>query len=163
MLALTASDKGFSFQHKAYGPLRSQLNALIRFAHRVSGLQFIIFNFFYRSLPKDDNCQTMSQSCRELAADVDCSVQAELENILAEYQREIIRFLARTSPMFYVTVAYFVLRAIRSMLMQKVHNWKGALNSASAKYSSAVWAETALEEAMYEQRSSEVHRNGVIA
>ena len=158
-VALNHRDRGFGFETPAYGQLRAHLNATIRFAHRLSTVQVVIFRIVRFICARGVAIDAPLNRPNELLGDVDSAIQGEATEIVVLWRSALLRFLLRTSPLFYFLCGFSVLRHAVSALfrgiIKEVSVWKNALRSAVAPYSAAVWAEIAIEEAMKDAHTFE--------
>ena len=154
-VALRHREDGFSFDSPAYGTLRRQIHASIRFAHRVNMIQVLLFMFFRRLYFSDVNVPDQNIDRGELLGNVDDSVQADIMTVLCQWDNAVISYLMRTSPLFYATWFTMVVK----LLMEKVlEQRKASPKTATSGVSSVVWTDVALADA-----NSEVDEESMMA
>ena len=100
-----------SFEHPAYGMLRSTLNGFLRFAHTLSFWQIFIFIIIVRkekmSLP-----HSYEEEWEKVTRDLDDEIKTQLNQYLGALHFSILKHLIFSSPLLMVTIfapviAYF--------------------------------------------------------
>jgi hypothetical protein len=88
------------FNGYAYGGLRQQINALIRFAHRLSFLRAAIIVTF--SPPKPQGAAHSFESWQQSVAALDPAVRDRLRAIHLEVVFQMARYIVMTSPLLLI-------------------------------------------------------------
>jgi hypothetical protein len=91
------------FEHKAYGQLRSAMNGFIRFGHRVSLLQAILFLIFGRSdfgSTRNDFDENWESALKELDSDV----RSAMENYRKQMNWILVQHLVASSPILVASI-----------------------------------------------------------
>jgi hypothetical protein len=145
----------FSFDHDSYGQLRRQFHCAIRYAHRVSTMRALVFMVSQFVIGPRVRITSMNDPRYEAVVKIDPVVRPELKEVTRMWDRALIKYLALTSPLFWVSVGAVVGTAFVASLMRfmiRSFVMKTAIGKAYAKFTSVVWAEVAIADAMEEER-----------
>jgi hypothetical protein len=145
----------FSFEHEAYGQLRRQFNKAIRYAHRVSTFKVLVFLLGQFIIGPRINFRSMKAPWDVAVESVDSVLQPEIREVIKMWDRALAKYLALTSPLFILCIAGAVFCAIVMAIfnsMLKKLAMRFAVSQASARFSSVVWTEVAIVDAMEEER-----------
>lgn len=147
-IAALGDGSGFGFGHPVYGGLRRQFNGAIRFAHRLNMIQICAFLVCRLLMGPRVKFDELIQPLEKQLEDVDCATQAQILKVKAEWDTATLRYLMRTSPLFYLAfvllvVRYFVV-ALACYLAKKVTLPKRGFRGVSEQISCTVWQDVAM-------------------
>ncbi len=154
----------FDFTHPAYGILRTQFNGSIRFAHRLNMVQLFIFKIFRKFIGPQNPPDILGIEFDRKLDTVDCEVQAEIMKIREAWSAATIRFLMRTSLLFYFTLLVFglrtILEAVANFLAKKVRFSTASFRRLPSRISTSVWDDIAFANRLDNDASEEFEHPG---
>lgn len=151
-VALRNQNKGFGFNCPAYGQIRRQIHASIRYAHRVNMAQVLVFMYFRRLFFPDIVVPDHNKERAKLLGHAEEPVQAEVMSVLCQWDDAVISYLRRTSPTFHILWTIFYICECIGAVFEHREN-VGC--STTSDVSSVVWTDVALADATSEAENDE--------
>jgi hypothetical protein len=141
---------GFSFTHPHYGALRSHFHASIRFAHRMNMMQLLVVRVIQSRFAPIET--PMVHERTNFLAGVECETQAKILGVINLWHLAVVKFLARTSPLFHIMLVYWFAKAVIKVMTTRFKMQPG-FPSESSRVSAAMWTEVALAEDLEESEA----------
>lgn len=116
-----AADGVVPFDHKAYGLLRSTMNGLIRFGHKLDIMQVVIFSLTSRS------GREFSEDWQQALESLDPDARAKHDEVLRKVHLIVLRHLVMSSPLLWIAVfpllsgkvaAWFIARLSKGLFVR---------------------------------------------
>lgn len=156
-LAFDGDGSGFSFDHPVYGKLRRQFHGAIRLAHRLSMVQICVFFVFRLIFGPRVKFDEMIPPLESQLGGVDDRTQARILEIKEEWNMATLRYLMRTSPLFYVAFAllfgWLAIFRFADYLANKV----AMRRLVSERISCTVWQDVAMADYVEQFEAAELH------
>jgi hypothetical protein len=105
-----AADGKISFDHPAYGMLRSTMNGLLQFGHRISLFNMIIVVSVMGGPPPDE--KTFSMRWRKCTQELDGSIMAKFNDYRRRMNFLLVRQLLIGSPILFLLILPYGLAAL---------------------------------------------------
>ncbi len=128
---LALENENFSFNDEFYRELENNINALIRFAHRISYLETLIFSLWFKfKYPTIIKVTRFSLKKEEfLKKSTDKKLNRELENKIAEMNRVVFDYLFMTSPIFILVTLFKIIIFVIKKCYRKNKNLLKAIKN----------------------------------
>lgn len=116
-----ASDGGISFDHPAYGVLRTTMNGFIRFCHRLSLLQIIVLALF-TTRPLQEG--VFNRDWKAVSGGLQTDVLNQLESYRGRMERLLLIYLMLVSPAISLILFSLVLL---TLMLKSLADFRNAL------------------------------------
>lgn len=117
-LADANRDSEFTFGMPAYEEFRKELNAIIRFAHRISFARAMLFHYARQVfLPQIATYQIVRKSWLIIVGIQDEKLRAELNETVRAMNWKIVKFMMKTSPLCLLFAGVVIIRVFLHVLI----------------------------------------------
>lgn len=155
-LAFEGDGSGFGFDHPVYGTLRRQFHSSIRLAHRLSMIQVCTFFVFRLIFGPRVQFDEMIPPVESQLGGVDDHTQARILEIKHEWDKATLRFLMRTSLLFYVAFALLFVWLVIFRCADYLANKVAMRRRVAERISCTVWQDVAMTDYIEQFEAAEL-------